>query len=175
MRTTLASLCVLGLVMGCERRADQDAAGDLGRPSSDSAVVSGAMADTSADAKLQWGPAPPGLPSGAKGAIVAGDPSKAGPFTVRLDMPDGYEIRPHTHPTSERLRTIEGTVMMGRGKQWDNGKLKAHAKGAEMSLGAQEAHFVRAQGRTIIEVESTGPFQITYVNAADDPRKASTQ
>ena len=60
MRTTLASLCVLGLVMGCERRAEQDTAADLGRPSSDTAVVSGAMADTSADAKLQWGPAAAG-------------------------------------------------------------------------------------------------------------------
>jgi hypothetical protein len=175
MRTTLAGFCVLGLVMGCERRGDQDAAADLDRPSSDTAVVSGAVADTSADAKLEWGPAPPGLPAGAKAAIVSGDPSKAGAFTVRLDLPDGYEIRPHTHPTSERLRTVEGTVMMGIGKQWDKGKLKAHAKGAEMSLAAREPHFLRAQGRTIIEVQSTGPFQISYVNAADDPRKATTQ
>jgi hypothetical protein len=175
MRTTFASLCVLGLVMGCERRGDQDVAAERERSSGDTAVVTGAVADTSADAKLEWGPAPPGLPAGAKGAIVSGDPSKAGAFTVRLDMPDGYEIRPHTHPTSERLRTIEGTVRMGRGKQWDNGKLMAHAKGAEMSLGAKEPHFLRAQGRTIVEVESTGPFQITYVNAADDPRKAPIQ
>ena len=175
MRTTLASLCMLSLVTGCERRGDQNAAAELDRPSTDSAVVSGAVGDTSADAKLEWGPAPPGLPAGAKGAIVSGDPSKAGAFTVRLDMPDGYEIRPHTHPTSERLRTIEGTVMMGLGRKWEDGKLQAHAKGAQMNLGAGEPHYVRAQGRTIIEVESTGPFQITYVNSADDPRKATTQ
>ncbi len=175
MRTTVASLCVLGLVMGCGPRGDQNAAAERDQSSADTAVVTGAVADTSADAKLEWGPAPPGLPAGAKGAIVSGDPSKAGAFTVRLDMPDGYEIKPHTHPTSERLRTIEGTVMMGLGKKWDNGKLKAHVKGAEMSLGAGEPHFVRAQGRTVIEVESTGPFQITYVNSADDPRKATAQ
>ena len=174
MRTMLASLCVLGLVLGCERRGDQDATAELGRNSYDSAVVTGAVGDTSANATLAWGPPPPGLPDGARGAIVKGDPS-TGPFTARLDMPDGYEIRPHTHPTSERLRTIEGNVMMGRGKQWDNGKLKAHAKGAEMSLGAQEPHFLRAQGRTIVEVESSGAFHITYVNSADDPRKATTQ
>ena len=90
-------------------------------------------------------------------------------------MPDGYEIRPHTHPTSERLRVIDGTVMLGSGKQWDNGKLKTLAKDGEMSIGAREPHFLRAQGRTIVEVQSSGPFQITYVNAADDPRKAPTQ
>ena len=174
MRITLASLCVLGLVIGCERRGDQDAAAVSGQPSSDSAVTSGAIGDTSANATLAWGPPPPGLPAGARGAIVEGDPTK-GAFTARLDMPDGYEIRPHTHPTSERLRTIEGTVMMGMGKKWDDGKLKEHAKGAEMSLGAQEPHFLRAKGRTIVEVQSSGAFQITYMNASDDPRKASTQ
>ena len=85
MRTTFAGLCVLGLVMGCERRGDQDVAAGHDRSSGDSAVVSGAVADTSADAKLEWGPPPPGLAAGAKGAIVSGDPTK-GPFTARLDM-----------------------------------------------------------------------------------------
>ena len=171
MRTTLASLCVLGLVLGCEKRGDRDTAADIDRSSADTAVVSGATMDTSADAKLEWGPAPAGLPAGAKGAIIKGDPSK-GPFTARLDMPDGYEVKPHTHPTSERLRVIDGTVQMGSGKQWDDAKLKTLGKDAEMSIGAREAHFLRSQGRTIVEVQSAGPFQITYVNSADDPRKA---
>ena len=174
MRTTLASLAVLGLLIGCERRGDQDAAADPGRPSSDSAVVSGAIGDTSGNATLNWGPPPPGLPAGARGAIVKGDPTK-GPFTARLDMPDGYEVRPHTHPTSERLRVIEGTAMLGSGKQWDDGKLKAFAKDGETSIGPQEPHFLRAKGRTIVEVQSSGAFQITYVNAADDPRKGPAQ
>jgi mannose-6-phosphate isomerase-like protein (cupin superfamily) len=174
MRTTLASFCVLGLLMGCERRGDQDATAELDRPSSDSAVVSGAIADTSANASLTWGPPPPGLPAGARGAIVKGDPSK-GPFTARLDMPDGYEVRPHTHPTSERLRVIEGTVKLGTGKQWDDGKLKPLAKDEEMNIGPREPHFLRAQGRTIVEVESSGAFQITYVNSADDPRNPATK
>src|SRR5512143_3858147 len=32
---------------------------------------------------LKWGPAPPGLPPGAQVAVVAGDPSKDGPYVVR--------------------------------------------------------------------------------------------
>jgi len=40
-------------------------------------------------AKLTWGPAPPFLPAGAKFALVSGDPGKAGPFEIQLDLPNG--------------------------------------------------------------------------------------
>src|SRR2546425_5338844 len=48
---------------------------------------------------LQWGPAPASFPAGAKMAVVSGDPSQAGPFTIPLAMPDGYRIPPHLPPT----------------------------------------------------------------------------
>jgi hypothetical protein len=35
-------------------------------------------------ADLKWGDVPPGLPPGAKMAVLAGDPTKKGPFTVRM-------------------------------------------------------------------------------------------
>jgi hypothetical protein len=174
MRTTLAGFCVLGLMMGCERKADNDTAAQIDRSSADTAVVSAATTDNSPDAKLDWGPPPPGLPAGARGAIVKGDPSK-GPFTARLDMPDGYEVKPHTHPTTERLRVIEGIVMLGSGKDWDDKKLKTLGKDGEMNIGAREPHFLRSQGRTIVEVQSSGAFQINYVNSTDDPRKTPIQ
>jgi len=34
-------------------------------------------------------------------------------------------------------------------------------------------HFVWVKGETVIQVSGTGPFEINYVNPADDPRKAS--
>ncbi|MGH8565682.1 MAG: hypothetical protein ACREXW_16960 [Gammaproteobacteria bacterium] len=34
-------------------------------------------------------------------------------------------------------------------------------------------HFVWAKGETVIQVSGMGPFEINYVNPADDPRKAS--
>ncbi len=42
-------------------------------------------------ADLKWGDAPPGLPPGAKMAVLEGDPTKRGNFTVRLQAPAGYE------------------------------------------------------------------------------------
>ena len=60
-------------------------------------------------ADLKWGDVPPGLPPGAKMAVLAGDPNKKGLFTVRLQAPAGYKIPPHTHPTAENLTVISGT------------------------------------------------------------------
>ncbi|MBA3259590.1 MAG: hypothetical protein H0T68_09015 [Gemmatimonadales bacterium] len=76
---------------------------------------------------------------------------------------------------SERVRVLEGTALLGRGKRWDDNELKPIAVGNEASVAAKEPHFVRARERTLLEVRSTGPFEITYVNPADDPRKAPVQ
>src|SRR2546423_6134381 len=63
-------------------------------------------------ADLKWGDAPPGLPPGAKLAVLAGDPNKKGLFTVRLQTPAGYKVPPHTHPTGH-ITVISGTVNLG--------------------------------------------------------------
>src|SRR5690348_17880028 len=57
-----------------------------------------------AQTAVKWGPAPAVFPKGAKMAVMQGDPSKSDLFTVRLDMPRGYKIAPHFHPTDEQDR-----------------------------------------------------------------------
>lgn len=172
MRTTPATLCVLLLVGGCERRGDPETA--KLESGNDTATTTAAAVDT-APAAPEWGPAPPFLPAGARAAVVEGDPSKPGPFLIKLELPEGYEIRPHHHPMSERVKVVEGTLLLGRGKEWDDRKLNPLAVGEEAEVAAREPHYLRAGLRSVIEVRSTGPFEITYVNPADDPRKATTQ
>ena len=46
---------------------------------------------------LKWGPAPPNLPPGAQVAVLSGDPSKEGPFALRLKTPP-----PICFPASQR-------------------------------------------------------------------------
>jgi hypothetical protein len=41
-------------------------------------------------------------------------------------------------------------------------------------MGPKEPHFLHAANRVILEVQSTGPFAITYVDPKDDPRTGST-
>src|SRR3954469_23768176 len=66
-------------------------------------------------AKLTWGPAPPFLPAGAKFALVSGDPAKAGPYEIELNMPSGYVIPPHWHPTDETVSVKSGHFAYGMG------------------------------------------------------------
>lgn len=179
MRITFRLLAALGLLLGCgggaDRTADREPGAAADQPRTDTmASAPTATADTAGSGGLTWGPAPPGLPAGARGAIVSGDPAKAGPFTVRLEMPADYAVRPHHHPTSEELRLLEGTLHLGHGAKWDEPAMKAMAIGKPVTIGAKEPHFVHAASRVVLEVQSTGPFAITYVDPKDDPRSGST-
>jgi hypothetical protein len=121
---------------------------------------------------LKWGPAPPGLPKGALLAVVAGDPSKKGmPFVFRAKMPDGYKVAPHFHPGDENVTVLKGALLIGRGEKFDADKLETLPAGSFMRMPKGMRHYAAAKGETIIQVHGTGPFDITYVNPADDPRK----
>lgn len=131
----------------------------------------GAAAPAAQAAPLQWGPAPAAFPAGAKMAVVSGDPSKPGSFTIQLSMPDGYRIPPHFHPTDEAVEVKEGTFLFGMGDTFDAPKMKTMMVGGKGSLPANSHHYAQAKGATVVAVTAMGPFAMTYVNAADDPRK----
>jgi quercetin dioxygenase-like cupin family protein len=128
-----------------------------------------AAAPTSPPA-LKWGAAPPVFEPGAQMAVLQGDPSKAGEeFTVRLRLPNGYKIAPHTHPTAENITVIEGTFLVGMGSTVDRTKMMALPRGAFVSAPAEHAHYAVARGATVVQVHAIGPFALTYVNPADAP------
>ena len=120
---------------------------------------------------LKWGPAPDAFPAGAKMAVESGDPSKAEQFIVRLSFPAGYKIPPHFHPTDEHVRVHEGEFLVGMGDQLDASKTKKLTAGDTGTIAASMHHFALTRGPTQVSVRAMGPFAMTYVNAADDPRK----
>jgi len=121
--------------------------------------------------KIKWGPAPPSLPSGAQIAVLAGDPSKDGLYTIRVKLPDGFKVPPHWHPTDENVTVIEGTFNIGRGEKFDRGATKELPAGSYVKMPKKMRHFAWAKGETIVQVHGMGPFEVNYVNEADDPRK----
>jgi quercetin dioxygenase-like cupin family protein len=123
--------------------------------------------------QVAWGPAPPALPAGAKAAVLEGDPKQVGPFTMRVSFPDGYRIPPHSHPAHERVTVIQGTFRLGMGDKFDESALSSLPAGSYVSMQPGTHHFGQAKGATIIQVNGIGPWKLTYVNPADDPRKAT--
>ena len=121
-------------------------------------------------AELTWADAPPGLPAGAKVAVLSGDPSKEGLFSIRLKFPANYIIPAHSHPTDEHIAVLSGTLALGMGDKLESKNLKSLSAGGYALLPKNMNHYAMAKGETIIQLYSMGPFAITYVNPADDPR-----
>jgi quercetin dioxygenase-like cupin family protein len=122
---------------------------------------------------VKWGDPPAVLPPGAKFAVVEGDPKAAGQLvSFRLKMPDGYKIPPHFHPADEHVVVLQGTFNMGLGDKLDPRASKPLGAGSFAIMPKGEHHYAWAKGETIVQVYAVGPWGLTYVNPADDPRKA---
>jgi quercetin dioxygenase-like cupin family protein len=120
---------------------------------------------------IKWGPAPPSIPPGAQAAVIYGDPGKEGTFAFRLKVPKDYRIAPHTHPRPEIVTVISGTARLGMGTTADHGKAQVLPAGSFFALSPGSSHYFFADEETVIQLNSTGPWGIDYVNAMDDPRK----
>jgi len=121
---------------------------------------------------IEWKPGPPSLPAGAKMAVLEGDPTKEGPFVMRLQVPAGYHIAPHTHPKTERVTVISGTMLLAMGDNLDRSAAKTLNAGTYAFWPAGMKHTAWFDGATTIQLHGIGPWQINYVNPADDPRNA---
>ena len=118
-----------------------------------------------------WGPAPPSLPPGAQAAVLYGDPGKEGLFALRLKVPKGYHIPPHTHPRPELVTVLSGTLRLGEGATADQAKTKPLPAGSFFAMSPGMQHYVYADEETVLQLNTTGPWGLTYVNEKDDPRK----
>jgi quercetin dioxygenase-like cupin family protein len=124
---------------------------------------------------LKWGDAPPVLPKGAKIAVLQGDPTKPGPYVMRLSFPAGYKVAPHQHSQVENATVIDGTFMVGMGDKFDAKAMKPMKAGAFGSIPAKTNHYAMAKTHTVVQIHGEGPFDLTYANAADDPSKAASK
>jgi quercetin dioxygenase-like cupin family protein len=122
-----------------------------------------------------WGPAPPLLPPGAQIAVLAGDPTKAVPYTVRLKFPANYDIPAHSHPTDENVAVVSGELFIGMGTKLDRKTGQGLSVGGFGLMPALANHFAYTKRETTILLYGQGPVEFKYVNPADDPRtKTST-
>ena len=128
-------------------------------------------------AALKWMDGPPGLPSGAKFAVVSGDPGKAGAFTIRLKFPNNYKIPPHSHYKTEHVTIISGSMHVGMGDKFDEAAMSTFGTGSFAAIEPGQHHYAMAKNDmmfkgkdTTIQLHGEGPWEIKYVNPSDDPR-----
>ena len=121
--------------------------------------------------EVKFGPAPPNLPAGAQLGVLHGDPGKKGLFAMRFKMPDGYAIPPHWHSNDEELTVVSGTFQLSMGDKFDAATAHSLSAGAYHFLPGKMHHAAAAKGDTVLDIHGMGPFDIHYLNPADDPSK----
>ena len=124
-----------------------------------------------ADEEVEWQPGPDSLEEGADYAVLEGDPSQRELFTMRLRLPDGFRIMPHTHPNVERVTVLSGTLHFGHGDTFDEEAARRLPAGSYLAMPPEMEHFAYAEGETVLQLTSIGPWEINYINPEHDPRK----
>ena len=149
--TVVAALCTLGN----QQAQAQHAAGDHQMLS---------------PADLKWA-ASPNLPPGTEFTVIQGPLNQAVPFVARLKFPANAKVAPHYHAVIEHATVLSGVMNMGVGDKLDTSKTQALGPGSIAIMQPGTPHFIWFAEETIIQLHGVGPWTVTFVNPADDPRK----
>lgn len=169
---TLAAAMAMG---GCETAPGHTGGGDRHGPMGGDMDPRAAYGPThhimlAAD-DIEFEPGPGSLAEGAEYAVLEGDPSADGLFTMRLRLPDGFRIKPHTHPNVERVTVLSGTFHLGEGPRFNEDRMHRLEAGSYTSMPPGMQHYAQAEGETVVELTSIGPWDIHYIDPAHDPRR----
>ncbi len=95
-------------------------------------------------------------------AVLFGDPSKPGPYVVRLKWLPGNMSRPHFHPNDRFFVVISGTWWMGTGEKFDPESTVPAPAGSYVIHYGGKVHYDGAKAEeTVIQVWGMGPATAT--------------
>ena len=107
----------------------------------------------------------PAVRPGLETAVTFGDPTKPGPYVLRVKIPAGFKLMPHFHPDEWRtVVVLSGTYYFAVGEQWDETKLKPYPAGTFLSEPKGTPHYVWAKdGEVILQFTAMGPTAVTPI------------
>jgi quercetin dioxygenase-like cupin family protein len=111
------------------------------------------------------------FPPSVRLAVVVGQPSEPGPYTIRVKAPHGSKLMPHRHAEDRVYTVISGVFYIGLGDKFDASKLEAYPPGAVIILPGNTSHYHWAKsGEYVTQITAIGPLGLEYLSAKDDPR-----
>ena len=126
-------------------------AASVGRASVDPKAVEIVAPD-----QVKWVKSPSGT---SESALLFGDPSKPGPYVMRVKGLPGNMSRPHTHSTDRFFVVISGTWWVGSGTKFDPDSTVPVKPGSYVIHHAGQPHYDGAKGEeTVIQVWGEGPL-----------------
>jgi quercetin dioxygenase-like cupin family protein len=124
--------------------------------------------------EMKWGAQGAFALPGMEQVNLVGNPSKPGPYTLRLKFPAGYKLAPHTHPDFREVTILSGTFYTGYGEKFEEEALKTLPAGSFYTEPANLSHFIEVREPVVIQVSGVGPSTRMFINPSDNPKVIST-
>jgi quercetin dioxygenase-like cupin family protein len=120
---------------------------------------------------IKWQDAP-SIGPGAKTAVIQGDPNSSGPFVMRLKLPAKTTIGVHTHPATENVTVLSGTLYFAAGDKLEPRAAKAFGPGSYFSIEQGKPMFAYTTDKeTTLQLHGNGPWGITYLGSKEGAAK----
>ena len=128
-------------------------------PLAHSAEIDRTIADFKTPAEMKWVKNAAGT---NETVVLHGDPSKPGPYVVRLRWFPGQMSRPHFHPHDRHFIVVSGTWWVGTGDKFEPDNTVPVPAGSYVIHYANKVHYDGAKdGETVIQVWGMGPATST--------------
>lgn len=114
--------------------------------------------------QLAWRAGPASLPQGVQTVVLEGDPRQPGLFTMRLRVPAGTRLAPHTHGQAERVTVLAGAVGVGFGRVYDQTQLKVFRAGDYYVNPPGLPHYVGFAQDSEVQITGQGPWTLDYLS-----------
>lgn len=136
-----------------------------------------ALADPPADvmlivreADIQW--TQHELGPGLQTAILSGDPSKPGPYVIRVKFAPGTMSPPHFHPEARHVVVLKGTWWVGSGPKWDRDATTPVPAGSLVVHHPNKIHFDGAKDEEVeLQIVGVGPSATIPVDESGQPKQ----
>lgn len=113
--------------------------------------------------QLHWTP----YYAGGEQAILLGDPSRPGPYVLRVRFPPGLHIPPHYHQDNRIVQVLSGTMYFALGESGDTTRMRAIPAGSMWTEPARMIHYAwTGNGEVVLQVVGTGPTGTQEVSPA---------
>lgn len=109
--------------------------------------------------------------SGVHTKVLAGDPAKAGLYSILLFVPPRTSIPAHSHRDNRMASVVSGTWHFGYGEHFDAKALKHLPPGSVYSEpGAGHYHFAQTGADpVVVHITGFGPTDTHYFDPNDEP------
>lgn len=102
--------------------------------------------------------------NGVKFANIFGDPTKPGPYVIRVIFPVGIMSSPHFHSEERHVVVIKGTWFTGTDDKWDPSTAIGLPAGSYMYHPAGGVHFDGAlKDEVTVQIVGMGPSKTTFL------------